>query len=280
MSNSSPKKGRNLQALAYRAIPRQTYHATRNSDTVYKTVLENVRADVTAHHRSVKEWAKSVRVPIYIQNFLTLLNYYSKPEFFNALITVIKHNRKRYDITDAIDYRSRLYVAVHQYPVGVMTTTSSTFTGKASLYVWNRISSQLSGADSIELPGVREIKKIYASPDGQLNIIVINNSGITELRQFGYNDSGGVVFRVIRTLGVGGFPQLPDGLATASHPHEADQVPCQSCRCSSSGNRPPHPILAAVTSPRLIFVPASSVIFAYQTPLFSQFPRSTRTTIR
>jgi hypothetical protein len=110
MSNSSPKKGRNLQALAYRAIPRQTYHATRNSDTVYKTVLENVRADVTAHHRSVKEWAKSVRVPIYIQNFLTLLNYYSKPEFFNALITVIKHNRKRYDITDAIDYWSEITV--------------------------------------------------------------------------------------------------------------------------------------------------------------------------
>ena len=120
-----------------------------------------------------------------------------------------------FTITDAIDYRSRLYMAIHQYPVTVSATTAKTYNGKCGLYIWNRISTKLSSADYIELPGVREIKKVYASPDGQLNLVTISDAGQTQLRQFGYNDSGGVVFPVIKTLGVGAFPQLPDGLTTA-----------------------------------------------------------------
>jgi hypothetical protein len=118
-------------------------------------------------------------------------------------------------ITDAIDYRSRLYIATHQYPVDVSDSTTSLFTGRCGIFVWNRISTQLSSSDYIELPGVREIKKIFASPDGQLRLITISDSGLTELREFGYNDSGGVVFPVKKTLGIGAYPQFPDGLATA-----------------------------------------------------------------
>ncbi len=115
-------------------------------------------------------------------------------------------------ITDAVDYRSRLYIAIHQYPVTVTDTTLNTFSGRCGLYVWNRISTQLSSADYIELPGVREIKKIFSSPDGQLKLITINDNGLVELRQFGYNDSGGVVFPVVKTMGIGAYPQVPDGL--------------------------------------------------------------------
>lgn len=118
-------------------------------------------------------------------------------------------------ITDAVDYRSRMYIAVHQYPVSVADTSLNTYTGKCGLYVWNRISTQLGGADYIELPGVREIKKIYVSPDGNLKLITIADNGLTQLREFGYNDSGGVVFPVFKTLGIGAYPQFPDGLTTA-----------------------------------------------------------------
>lgn len=120
-----------------------------------------------------------------------------------------------FTITDAVDYRSRMYIVIHQYPVNVAETSLNTYTGKSGIYVWNRISTQLSNADFIELPGVREIKKIFASPDGELRLITISDSGLTELRQFGYNDSGGVVFPAVKTLGVGGYPQFPDGLTTA-----------------------------------------------------------------
>jgi hypothetical protein len=120
-----------------------------------------------------------------------------------------------FSITDAIDYRSNLYVAVHQYRVSVTDTSLNTYSGKCGLYVWDRISSKLSAAAFIELPGSREIKKIFASPDGELRLLTISDSGLTELRQFGYNDSGGVVFPVIKTLGIGAYPQYPDGLAVA-----------------------------------------------------------------
>jgi hypothetical protein len=117
-----------------------------------------------------------------------------------------------FTITDAVDYRSRLYMAVHQYPVDTTTTTSSTFVGVCGIVVWNKLSTQLGGVDFIEVPGVREIKKIYTSPDGVLKLITISDNGLTELRQFGYNDSGGVVFPKTQTFGIGAFPQYPDGL--------------------------------------------------------------------
>lgn len=118
-------------------------------------------------------------------------------------------------VTDALDYRSNLYLAVHQYSVNVQTTSLNNYTGRCGIYVWNRISTQLSSADYIELPGVREIKKIYASPDGLVKLITISDNGTTELREFGYNDSGGVVFPVKKRLGIGAFPQVPDGLSSA-----------------------------------------------------------------
>jgi len=114
--------------------------------------------------------------------------------------------------TDAIDYRSNMYIVLHQYPVDTTTTTQNLFSGKCGIYVWNRISTQLTSSDYIEIPGVKEIKKIYASPEGILKIVAVSDSGLIEVRQFGYNDSGGVIFNTIKELGIGAFPQFVDGL--------------------------------------------------------------------
>lgn len=118
-------------------------------------------------------------------------------------------------IVDAIDYGSRMFICLHQYPVSVASTTKNTFDQRTGILIWNRVSTQFNTTDYIELPGVREIKKIYASPDGVLKLIVISNNGIVELKQFGYNDSGGAIFRTLQTLGIGAFPQYPDGVVNA-----------------------------------------------------------------
>lgn len=118
-------------------------------------------------------------------------------------------------IMDACDHRSKFYVITNQYPVDrTSTPTLNTFSGKSGIYVWNRISTQLGKDEYIELPGVREGRSIYSSPDGQLRLITISDNGRVELRQFGYNDSGGVVFPVIKRLGIGAFPQNPSGVKT------------------------------------------------------------------
>ncbi len=118
-------------------------------------------------------------------------------------------------IVDALDYRSRLYIGLHQYQTTISSVNKINLPGKCGLFVWNRSSTQLSSADFIELPGVKEIKKIYASSDGVLKLITVSDNGLTELRQFGYNDSGGVVFPVQSTLSIGGHNQFPDGLVTS-----------------------------------------------------------------
>lgn len=120
-----------------------------------------------------------------------------------------------FTITDAVDYRSQMYLAVHHYPVTTSVVGANNFAGTCGIVVWGRSSVQLGGIDWIELPGIREIKKIYKSPDGMLKLITVGDNGITELRRFGYNDSGGVVFPIIKKMGRNAFPQYPDGLTTA-----------------------------------------------------------------
>lgn len=121
-----------------------------------------------------------------------------------------------FTITDAVDYRSRLFIGIHQNSVDVSDTTLNTFSGSCGIYIWDRISNQLSTGDYVQLYGVREIKKMYPSSDGIIKLIVIADNGLVEVREFGYNDSGGVVFRVVKTLGQGAFPQFPDGLSNVS----------------------------------------------------------------
>lgn len=120
---------------------------------------------------------------------------------------------RKHHIVDAVDYRSKLFMAIHQHrmPSG---NTVDMVPGSCGIYVWNRISTQLTKADYIDLPGVREIKKLYISPDQVLKMLVISENGLTEVREFGYNDSGGVVFRVKKRLGQGAYPEYPDGLTT------------------------------------------------------------------
>ena len=120
-----------------------------------------------------------------------------------------------FTITDAVDYRASLYMAVQQYPLSSANTINSTFSGQCSIIIWDRQSTQLGGVTTIEIPGVKEIKKIYKSPDGLIKIITISDNGLTQVRAFGYNDSGGVTFAVVKTLGIGAYPAFPDGVSIA-----------------------------------------------------------------
>jgi hypothetical protein len=83
---------KSLQALAYRAIPREQYHNVRKSDTPQSFVLEIVRSDVTSNYRTLAELAESFRISPYIRNLLILLNHYSKADLFDAINKVSMHH--------------------------------------------------------------------------------------------------------------------------------------------------------------------------------------------
>lgn len=120
-----------------------------------------------------------------------------------------------FQIVDALDYRSDMYIAVHHYPVSGSTPTNKTFKGMSSIVIWNKSSTQISKTDVIEVPGAREIRKIYLSSEGILKLITISDTGLVELRQFEYNGVRGTIFGVKKELGIGAFPLRPDSFTIA-----------------------------------------------------------------
>jgi hypothetical protein len=118
-------------------------------------------------------------------------------------------------ITDAIDYRSEMYIALQNYKVDANTTGITNYKGQCGLFVWNKVSTQLNTTSYIEVQGAREIKKIYIGDDDRLRLITISDSGLTELRKFDYDVHIGIFFSVVKQLGVGAYPQYPDGMDLA-----------------------------------------------------------------
>ena len=104
MSNRS-----SLQQLAYRAIPHNTYHRVKTSPSKEKerAVLEHTQKYVTKY-KQFSEWKKTVKKPSkYIQELLVLLNYYTKPDYYNAYNRVRKINRN-YTLHNTSDYFSEI----------------------------------------------------------------------------------------------------------------------------------------------------------------------------
>lgn len=90
----SPSRRNTLQAIAYRAISKKTYHDVKKSNTTQKQVLQMVKEDVTMHHRSVKEWAKSIKIPPHIQHMLIVIDHHTQADYFDCFNKILKHNRK------------------------------------------------------------------------------------------------------------------------------------------------------------------------------------------
>lgn len=114
---------------------------------------------------------------------------------------------EHHTLTDAVEYRSNFYIVVHQYQVDTTDTTQTNYTVPAGVYVWNRYSGVIQMRDYIPVVGIRQIKKIYISPDNALRMITVSSTGITQIRQL-----NGTSFEVIKELGIGAAPQYHDSL--------------------------------------------------------------------
>ncbi len=95
----------NLKQLAYRTIPRETYHSVMNDANMEdkKAVLEYTKKYVMKY-RKFTDWSKTVKMPRqYIQKLLILLNHYTKRDYFVAYNIVKKKNRD-YVLKNVGDY--------------------------------------------------------------------------------------------------------------------------------------------------------------------------------
>lgn len=113
-------------------------------------------------------------------------------------------------MVDAIDWRGNLYIALHQYTNDTRNYNPSfvlSGTLDVGVYVWDRTSTITSTKDFIPMPGVREINKIYISPEGNLRAIVTTSLGFTEVRQY-----NGATFQTIAVAGFDAFPGFRDSV--------------------------------------------------------------------
>jgi hypothetical protein len=108
---------------------------------------------------------------------------------------------------DAIDTNGKLYIALENTPIVGATTTRNYLADVCGVYIWDRQATVLGTRDFIQLPGVREIRKIFETRDGQIRVITINNDRQTEI--WGLVNS---VFVNMAQLGVGAYPPFRDSM--------------------------------------------------------------------
>lgn len=115
-------------------------------------------------------------------------------------------------ISDAVDYRGNMFIVIHQTPMTIpgAAATGANFSTPCGVYIWNRQSTVISMSDYIPLNGVKAIKKIYVSPDGEIRLITYSANSLAQIRRY-----TGSTFEVIEELGLGGAPQYSDSLTVA-----------------------------------------------------------------
>ena len=116
-----------------------------------------------------------------------------------------------FQITDAIDYRGKMYVVIRQDTKdSIGNETAYVHEGNIGVYIWDKKTSVVSMDDYLPITGIKEVRKIYVSPQGDLRLHCINSERIVEIRKF-----SGANFISDTQLGVGSFVPHHDSLTTA-----------------------------------------------------------------
>ncbi len=117
-----------------------------------------------------------------------------------------------FQITDAIDYRGNMYVAIKQDQLSPYTILTP-HTSNVGVYIWDRLTSIVRTRDYIPIQGVKGIRKIYVAPNGAIRIIALNSENIVQIMEF-----NGSVFKTIEQVGVNNaYPKYHDSLAVFSN---------------------------------------------------------------
>lgn len=108
---------------------------------------------------------------------------------------------------DAVDTRGRMYIGVQANPSSGDEDSRDYSEGIVGVYTWDRQSAIVGARDFIPLYGVRDIKKLYVEPGGDVRAICIGDDRFVQIRSIS-NGAG----KLIKTLGISAYPGERDGL--------------------------------------------------------------------
>lgn len=113
-----------------------------------------------------------------------------------------------FKITDAIDTRGRMYIAVQANPLSDDSDVRAYSEGTCGIYLWDRLSTIVGTRDFLPLYGVRDIKKLYITPQGDVRAICIGDDRFVQIRSISNNG------KIIERLGMSAYPEKRDSLKT------------------------------------------------------------------
>lgn len=114
-----------------------------------------------------------------------------------------------FQLTDACDYRGKMFITLRKDQADQLGNAINTKSQNAEVgvYIWDRSTTTAGGADFIPINGVKEIRKIWVGPQGDLRVMTTNSDRITQIRTY-----TGSTFKVIKTVGYLASPLYHDGL--------------------------------------------------------------------
>lgn len=112
-----------------------------------------------------------------------------------------------FKVVDAVDTRGRMYIAVQANPVSGDEDARTYSEGVVGVYTWDRQSTIVGTRDFIPLYGVRDIKKLYVDPHGDVRAICIGDDRFVQIRSIAAGSG-----KLMQTLGISAYPENRDGL--------------------------------------------------------------------
>lgn len=115
-----------------------------------------------------------------------------------------------FSLTDAVDYKGKIFISVIQTNRLISSSTYN-LTSDCGVYVWDRQSTTANMQDYIPVTGIKEIRKLYISPDGDLRMICVASDRTVQVRTFDGNQ-----FTILKECGINSYPVYADSLVTAN----------------------------------------------------------------
>ena len=117
-----------------------------------------------------------------------------------------------FQITDAIDYRGKIYIALRMDTGSNVTTEQNAYNSKVGVYIWDRLSTVVNMRDFITVDGVRRLHKLHVSPEGRLRLTSENSLRYAEIREF-----TGSAFNTIKQITSDGISYYLDTLTNVDN---------------------------------------------------------------
>lgn len=114
-----------------------------------------------------------------------------------------------FNITDAVDFKGSLYCAIQTAtPNGDTAFEDNSYPSRVcGVYVWDRQSAVTSSVDFIPMSGVKDIRRLYVTNEGELRAIVVSSQRRTQIRRY-----NGSTFDLVAELGTQSFPLYRDSV--------------------------------------------------------------------